>query len=164
MFQTRLMEGDAGKLADPSHAAKSPKYDFLQLASQNKYNYDQLPEMLQALQSGPNGSHWTGWTADKDKFKFTGDPSQLGAAWNGVKEVDAVGAFNSGNPTGWRWGADDGGQVQAQMPQMGMSSVFNQPTLAPSAAPSDPASSSALLQQILAELNGNPSLKKALEY
>src|SRR5687767_5101030 len=34
---TRLMEGDAGKLADAGHAAKSPKYDFLQLANQGKY-------------------------------------------------------------------------------------------------------------------------------
>ena len=113
-YATKLMEGDAGKLANVNHAKKSPKYDFLQLAQQNKFNYDQLPQMLAELQKGPNAHHWQGWTADRDKFKFTGDPGQLGEAWKGVTVVDAVGGFNSGNPQGWRWGADDGGQMAAQ--------------------------------------------------
>lgn len=112
-FSTKLMEGDTGKLADVGHAAKSPKYDFLQLAQQNKYNYDQLPDMLKELQGGPNAQHWQGWTADKDKLKFTGDPSQLGDEWKGVTSVDAIGGFNSGDPSGWRWGADDGGAQAA---------------------------------------------------
>lgn len=104
---TRLMEGDAGKLGDVGHAAKSPKYDFLQLANQGKYGYDQLGGMLGELQQGPNAKHWQGWTADKDKLRFKGDKSQLGDAWKGVTEVDAIGGFNSGNPQGFRWGAED---------------------------------------------------------
>jgi hypothetical protein len=106
-FSTRLMEGDQGKLADKSHAAKSPKYDFLQLAQQGKYNYDNLGGILAELQGGPNARLWQGWTADKDKLRFSGDPSQLAGEWNGVREVDAIGAYNSGNPTGFRWGAVD---------------------------------------------------------
>ncbi len=119
---TRLMEGDAGKLADVGHAAKSPKYDFLQLANQGKYGYDQLGDMLGELQKGPNAQHWQGWTADKDKLRFGGDPSQLGAQWNGVTEVDAIGGFNSGNPQGFRWGAEDPNAPQGEaqtMPQGG---------------------------------------------
>jgi len=106
---TRLMEGDAGKLANTAHAAKSPKYDFLQLANQGKYGYDQLGDMLGELQKGPNAAHWQGWSADKDKLRFGGDPSQLGDAWQGVTEVDAIGGFNSGNPQGFRWGAGSDG-------------------------------------------------------
>mgnify|MGYP001579967316 CR=1 FL=1 len=117
---TRLMEGDAGKLADVGHAAKSPKYDFLQLANQGKYGYDQLGDMLGELQKGPNAQHWQGWTADKDKLRFGGDPSQLGSAWNGVTEVDAIGGFNSGNPQGFRWGAEmPGGAPEGAAAQQG---------------------------------------------
>lgn len=104
---TRLMEGDAGKLADPTRGAKSPKYDFLQLANQGKYGYDQLGDMLKELQAGPNAAQWQGWTADRDKLKFTGDRSQLAPQWKGVTTVDAIGGFNSGNPQGFRWGAED---------------------------------------------------------
>jgi hypothetical protein len=115
---TRLMEGDAGKLANVDHAKKSPKYDFLQLANQGKYGYDQLGDLLKELQGGPNASHWQGWSADKDKLRFGGDKAQLGDAWQGVTEVDAIGGFNSGNPQGFRWGAgSDGsgpGEPQAQ--------------------------------------------------
>jgi hypothetical protein len=111
---TRLMEGDAGKLADVGHAAKSPKYDFLQLANQGKYGYDQLGDMLKELQGGPNAAHWQGWTADKDKLRFAGDKSQLGQAWDGVTEVDAVGGYNSGNPQGFRWGAGSDGSGPGQ--------------------------------------------------
>lgn len=114
---TRLMEGDAGKLANADHAKKSPKYDFLQLANQGKYGYDQLGDMLTELQGGPNAAHWQGWSADKDKLRFGGDPSQLGDAWGGVTEVDTIGGFNSGNPQGFRWGADD--QGSAAPPQGG---------------------------------------------
>jgi hypothetical protein len=113
-FQTRLMEGDSAKL-DPAnnHQDKSPKYSFLQLANQNKYNYDQMPNMLKELQSGPQARFWQGWSADgKGNFVYQGDPSQLAPEWNGVKRVDAVGAFgdfkNGGQAGGWRWGADDG--------------------------------------------------------
>lgn len=113
-YKTSLMEGDPGKLADKGHAAESPKYDFLQLAQQNKYDYTQMPEMLKELQSGPNARLWQGWTADgKGNFVFTGDPAQLAPEWNGAKRVDAVGAFgnigNGGKASGWRWGVDDGG-------------------------------------------------------
>lgn len=116
---TRLMEGDTRKLADPGHAAKSPKYDFLQLAQQNKYGYGDLDKMLAELQGGPNKQHWEGWTADKDKLRYTGDPSKLGAQWDGVTEVDAIGGFNSGNPQGFRWGVNDGGAPlqQAELAQ-----------------------------------------------
>lgn len=103
--QTQLMEGDPTKLASAEHALKSPKYSFLQLAQQGKYGYDQLPQMLAELQ-GTHGDFWNGWTADKDKFRFTGDPSTLHDAWEGVTEVDAIGGFNSGNPQGFRWGVD----------------------------------------------------------
>jgi hypothetical protein len=106
---TRLMEGDAGKLANVDHAKKSPKYDFLQLANQGKYGYDQLGDLLKELQGGPNASHWQGWSADKDKLRFGGDKAQLGDAWQGVTEVDAIGGFNSGNPQGFRWGAGSDG-------------------------------------------------------
>jgi hypothetical protein len=101
-FQTNLMEGDPNKLADKAHAAESPKYDFLQLANQNKYNYDQMPDMLKELQGGPNGRLWQGWGADgKGNFVFQGDPSQLAPEWKGVKRVDAVGAFGD-FANGWQ--------------------------------------------------------------
>jgi len=125
---TRLMEGDEGKLADIGHAAKSPKYDFLQLANQGKYGYDQLGDMLGELQKGPNAQHWQGWTADKDKLRFTGDPSQLGSAWNGVTEVDAIGGFNSGNPQGFRWGANDPGGGGEPAPSAGGSRGVRAPS------------------------------------
>lgn len=141
-YNTRLMEGDPGKLADLSHAAKSPKYDFLQLAQQNKYNYDQLPEMLQALQAGPNGRLWKGWSANKDKLTFGGDPSELAPEWDGAKSVDAIGAYgdfaNGGDAKGWRWGVgDDGGGAPAHgampaghsMPPMPASLMNGNPAL-----------------------------------
>jgi len=113
-YKTRLLEGDPAKLADAAHAAKSPKYDFLQMAQSGKYNYDQMGDMVNALKAGPNGRLWQGWEADgKGNLKFTGDPSQLASEWNGVKSVDAVGSYGSGRDTGdwsqsgWRWGVDE---------------------------------------------------------
>lgn len=103
---TRLMEGDAAKLADPNHALKSPKYSFLQLVNSGKYGYNQMPEILAELQR-THPEFWKGWTAKNDVFQYTGDPSQLHAAWNGATEVDAIGNFTSTDgsaPTGWRWG------------------------------------------------------------
>jgi hypothetical protein len=107
---TRLMEGTTEKLADLGHAVKSPKYDFLQLAQQNKYGYNQLPEMLKELQGGANAKHWQGWTADKDKLRYSGDPNALGSEWGGVNTVDTVGGFGAdgSNASGWRWGVADG--------------------------------------------------------
>jgi len=105
---TQLMEGDPGKLADPKHALKSPKYSFLQLAKQGKYGYNELDKMLAELQQS-YGDFWGGWTAAGDKLRYTGDPAQLHSAWDGVTEVDAIGAFNSGNPQGWRWGVNSPG-------------------------------------------------------
>lgn len=116
--KTRLMEGDPTKLADPSHAANSPKYDFLQLANQNKYGYNQMGDMVKELQSGANGRLWQGWAADgKGNLQFTGDPSQLAPEWKGVKSVDAVGAYGNmaqgKDAAGWRWGVDDPGAQPA---------------------------------------------------
>lgn len=113
-YNTRLMEGDPSKFT-PEHEAGSPKYDFLNLARSNKYDYTQMPEMLKELQGGPNGRLWQGWTADgKGNFVFTGDPKQLAPEWNGVTHVDAVGAFGNlsqgKEAGGWRWGVDEGGQ------------------------------------------------------
>lgn len=113
-FSTRLLEGAPEKLGNAQHMAESPKYDFLTLANSGKYNYDQMPDMLKDLQSGPNAKQWQGWTADgKGNLVFAGDPNQLDPSWKGVKRVDAVGAFGDfkdgkgGNATGWRWGVDD---------------------------------------------------------
>jgi hypothetical protein len=111
-YQTKLMEGDPAKLADPAHAAKSPKYDFLQLAQSGKYNYDQMGDMVGALKSGANGRLWQGWNADgKGNLVFQGDPGQLAPEWNGVTRVDAVGSYGNmaqgKDPQGWRWGVDD---------------------------------------------------------
>lgn len=163
---TRLMEGDQKKLANLDHAKKSPKYDFLQLAQQNKYGYDQLGEMLKELQGGPNASHWQGWTADRDKLKYTGDPSQLGSQWGGVTTVDTIGGFNSGNPQGFRWGADDAGTLgQAQAPGLfDANSLFTNPNVSPADLPQDAEGANSILQQILAQLNGDPAMKKALRY
>jgi hypothetical protein len=132
---TRLMEGDAGKLADVGHAAKSPKYDFLQLANQGKYGYDQLGDMLAELQQGPNAKHWQGWTAEKDKLHYTGDPNALGSEWGGVKTVDTIGGFGAdgSNASGFRWGVDDpsaqagqqgqGGQMPGDLAMQALSQV-----------------------------------------
>jgi hypothetical protein len=111
-YNTKLMEGDPSKM-NPEHAATSPKYDFLNLANSGKYNYNQMPDMLKELQSGANGRLWQGWTADgKGNFVYTGDPKQLAPEWKGVTHVDAVGAYGNmaqgKDPSGWRWGADDG--------------------------------------------------------
>lgn len=115
-YNTKLMEGDAGKLADPSHAAKSPKYDFLQLAQQGTHDYNDLGGMLKELQGGANGGLWQGWTANGDKLKFGGDASQLDPSWNGVREVDAIGGLHNPNgPQGFRWGAEEPGAQGAQM-------------------------------------------------
>jgi hypothetical protein len=116
-FNTKLMEGDPGKLADLAHAAKSPKYDFLQLAQKGTHNYDDLGGMLKELQGGPNARLWNGWSANKDKLTFGGDPSQLAPEWNGAKSVDAIGAYgdfaNGGDAKGFRWGVgDEGGTPQ----------------------------------------------------
>lgn len=111
-YNTKLMEGDPTKLNDLNHAAKSPKYDFLQAVKDGKYNYDQLGNVLADLQKGPNARLWQGWTANgKDKLMFNGDPSQLAPEWNGARSVDAIGAFgdfaNGGQAAGWRWGVGD---------------------------------------------------------
>src|SRR4051812_47714978 len=42
-FSTRLLEGDPNKM-NAEHAAKSPKYDFLNAANSGKYNYDQMDQ------------------------------------------------------------------------------------------------------------------------
>ncbi len=112
-YKTRLMEGDQWKL-DPAnnHQAKSPKYDFLQLANTNKYDYTQMGDMVKELQAGPNARFWQGWDADgKGNLLFKGDPSQLAPEWNGVRSVDAVGAYGNlsqgKDASGWRWGADE---------------------------------------------------------
>lgn len=109
----RLMEGDPNKL-DPSkgHQSKSPKYSFLQLANTGRYGYDQLGDMLKELQQ-THPDFWGGWTVENDKFRYGGDPAKLHANWNGVREVDAVGGFRSGNPQGFRWGVDAPGAAAA---------------------------------------------------
>lgn len=129
--RTVLMEGDPAKLADPAHAATSPKYDFLQLAQQNKYDYTQMPEMLKELQSGPNGRLWQGWTADGNgNFVFAGNPQQLAPEWDGVTRVDAVGAFGNiasgGQAAGWRWGVNDGGPAAAGGADADLQSLYDQ--------------------------------------
>lgn len=166
-FNTKLMEGDAGKLADVSHAAKSPKYDFLQLAQKGTHDYNDLGGMLSELQGGANSRLWQGWTANGDKLKFTGDPSQLAGEWNGVREVDAIGGLHDPNgPAGFRWGAEDpnGGPSGAPMLSPGMppAAIYDNPNV--SAQDIAGSNSSSLLQQILAQLNGDPSLQKALRY
>jgi hypothetical protein len=161
---TNLLEGDTGKLADLEHAKKSPKYDFLQLAQQNKYGYNQLPEMLKELQSGPNAKHWQGWTANKGDLEYKGDPSQLGQEWGGKTSVDAVGGFGQDGSTasGWRWGIDDAGTGapggpggQGMFAGSSISPILQgdaqgniQSALSKLSAPSD------LLQQLLAQLQG----------
>lgn len=171
-FHTRLMEGDPGKLQDPAHAAESPKYDFLQLAQQNKFNYDQLPQMLQTLQSGPNGRLWQGWTANRDKLTFTGDPSQLAPEWKGATSVDAIGAFgdmaNGKDPQGWRWGVggpngEGGGAPGATAGGgAGLSQQLLQQAIGggtPGQVPESEASySSRLMQQIMQALQVDPQL------
>ena len=163
---TRLMEGDAGKLANPNHAQKSPKYDFLQLAQQGKYGYNQIPEMLKELQGGPNAKHWQGWENEKGDLVYKGDPSQLGKEWGGVTNVDVVGGFGAdgSNAQGWRWGAGDeqggapagpGGPGGGMFGGSSISPVLQgdaqgniQSALGKLGAPSD------LLQQLLAQLQG----------
>lgn len=104
---TSLMEGDTGKLADPSHIAGSPKYQFLSLAP--FYGRGQENDLLKQLQSS-YGDYWNGWNFDgRGNFNYGGDPSRLNSAWNGVTSVDAYGGYNDGSGAlRARWGADDG--------------------------------------------------------
>lgn len=157
---TRLMEGNAEKLNDPSHALKSPKYAFLQLANSGKYGYDQLGDMLKELQGGASGRFFQGWTADGDKLRYAGDKSQLAPEWNGVDIVDAIGGFKSGNPQGWRWGADEAEQLmRAQSPggsanlQGSLNSLLTgSPTMAISNAMNKYTGQSDYLKALLAQL------------
>lgn len=114
-YNTRLMEGNTDKLADPNHALKSPKYAFLQAMQGGKYNYDQLGNAVTDLQNDPRAevaSQWQGWTADgKGNLVYGGDPAKLDSRWNGVKRVDAVGGYgdfaNGKEAGGFRWGVED---------------------------------------------------------
>lgn len=120
---TTLMEGDAGKLADPNHALKSPKYSFLQLVNSGRYGYNDGANILAELQR-THPQFWNGWTVKGDKFLYTGDPSQQHEAWKGATEVDFVGNYSSedgSTPTGFRWGhnvVDPATQGVGQLPQM----------------------------------------------
>jgi hypothetical protein len=156
----RLMEGESGKLGNAEHAAKSPKYDFLNLAQSGEFNYDQLPQMLQKLQSGPNAALWNGWSANGDKFTFNGDPSQLHPTWNGVTSVDAIGGFKSGNPEGFRWGAEGPGGPAPQggpSPSLGGMQSAILGTGTPGEAQGGDYSAN-LLKQIMQALQVNPEL------
>jgi hypothetical protein len=120
-FNTRLMEGDAGKLADAGHALESPKYAFLQAANTGKYNYSDLGKLLSDLQgdSRPEvASAFKGWSANGDKLTYGGGMSTLDPRWNGVTSVDTIGGFNDPNgPQGFRWGAEDPNQnARADLP------------------------------------------------
>lgn len=160
-FQTNLMEGDPFKL-DPKngHQQESPKYSFLQLANQNKYNYDQMPDMLKELQGGPEGKFWQGWQADgKGNFVFGGDPSQLDPAWKGVKRVDAVGAYgdfaNGGQAKGWRWGVDDP-NAPAMNPALMQNAIMGNQQQQPTTDAAGGDYAAKLRQQIMQALQVNP--------
>jgi hypothetical protein len=107
---TTLMEGDPRKLADPSHIAKSPKYQFLSEAT--KYGRGQEGELLKALQS-QYGQYWNGVTFD-GKGNF--DVGNTDPAWDGVRHVDAYGGYNDGGNLRARWGVEDP-HAAAQAPQ-----------------------------------------------
>lgn len=115
-----LMEGDAGKLADPTHIAGSPKYQFLSLAP--FYGRGQEGDLLHQLQS-QYGQYWNGWSFDgKGNFNYGGDPSKLDRAWGGVTSVDAYGHYGDGGQLAARWGVDDGGS--ASDPMAALASLF----------------------------------------
>jgi hypothetical protein len=104
-----LMEGEAHKLNDQGHIAKSPKDQFLSMAPY--YGRGEESQLLSDLQS-KYADYWQGWTWDgKGNFRYGGDPSKLHSAWNGVSFVDAYGGYNAGGPLQARWGADDQGQM-----------------------------------------------------
>jgi hypothetical protein len=100
------------KLADPTHWAKSPKYDMMALLKGGQFNYNMGGDILKALQSGANGRLWQGWNWNgKDRFELT-DPSKAAPEWNGSKWVDFVTDFGGPNQSFW-WGVDEGPSAPA---------------------------------------------------
>lgn len=120
---TTLMEGEKGKLGNAAHMAKSPKYQFLSLASQ--YGRGQEGELLKRLQT-EFGDHWKGWSFD-GRGNFTHDgQTPLHGDWKGVQKVDAYGGYNSGGALKARWGVE-GGSGQTTMGQVGTPSEQGAP-------------------------------------
>jgi len=147
-YNVSLMEGDPTKLASATHALKSPKYQFLQLAQSGRFNYDNLAGMLGELQQ-TNPNFWKDWVADGDKFRYTGDPNKLHGAWEGVTEVDAIGGYRSGNPQGFRWGARNPAAEAAAAQQAAMQQALSasQTAYAPGKPPQIPRPSTQMPQQ-----------------
>lgn len=108
---------DQGKLNDPLHAQKSPKYEFLQMMNEGKYGYDQLGDALKALQE-KNGARWGGWEADGDKIRNRS--GNVAGEFNGLNEFDVIHGFKDPNgPAGWGWqdtSAPQGGGPQFDTP------------------------------------------------
>lgn len=161
---TRLLEGDPAKFADPAHIAKSPKYQFL--SNVTNYSRGQENELLNQLKT-QYGAHWNGWEWDgRGNFVFKGDPATLHPDWKGVTRVDAFGSYNAGGPLQARWGANDNGApAAAAMPSGGGSVDGGSPSLVPTDT-----NFYNQLQAKLAEILGGPEafdrealLKKLLE-
>lgn len=109
---TSVLGADSGKLSDPSHALKSPKYSFFQKAP--LYGRGQEGQLLADLQGDANvGRFWQGWQWDgRGNFVYGGNPSALAPEWNGVTRVDAYKGYNAGGPLQAQWGISQPGMNQ----------------------------------------------------
>ena len=143
---------DQGKLNDPNHALKSPKYQLLQTANQGKYGYDQIGDLLKDLQ-GQNPDRWGGWSAQGDKLRFGG--GQLDGAFNGATELDIIHGFKDPNgPGGWGF--------QTNLPDGVGGGTQQMPLQAQGMPPLDAGSGLAGVQQNLAQLSQPTNIQALL--